>query len=169
MKVYTKTGDSGKTSLFSGERVYKHFPEISLVGSIDELQSFIGLVKTAKIKSSDKKTLQEIQQDLYQIMGHISGAKIEISTLNNKINLFEQIIDKLSVGQVKQDSFILPGSTEISAKLHILRTICRRTEREMIKFFFEKKILDEKHSQLLISYFNRLSDLFYTLARKYEK
>lgn len=169
MKVYTKTGDSGKTSLFSGKRIYKHFPEISTVGNIDELQSYIGLVKTANIKVSDKKLLTAIQGDLYQIMGYVSGADTDISTLENKIKLFEQIIDKISPEQALNNGFILPGSTETSAKMHILRTVCRRAEREVIKLFFEKKAIDKKHNKLLISYFNRLSDLFYILARKYEK
>lgn len=169
MKIYTKTGDAGKTSLCSGSRIYKHLPEISSVGNIDELQSHIGLVKTGEIKNSDKKILTEIQQDLYQIMGYISGAKVDISLFENKINLFEQIIDKISSKQPKNNSFILPGANEISAKIHILRTVCRRAEREIIKLFFEKKTIDTNHSKLLISYFNRLSDLFYVLAVKYEK
>jgi len=169
MKIYTKTGDTGKTSLYNGERIYKHLPEISVVGNIDELQSYIGLVKTEKIQTTDKKILQEIQQDLYHIMGYISGAKVDISIFENKTNLFEQIIDKITSKQPIKNGFILPGVNEISAKIHILRTICRRAERELIKLFFEKKTIEKKHSQLLIGYFNRLSDLFYALAVKYEK
>lgn len=169
MKIYTKTGDAGKTSLYSGDRIYKHLPEISSVGNIDELQSYIGLVKTGEIKNSDKKILTEIQQDLYQVMGYISGAKVDILLFENKINLFEQIIDDTLSKQSKNNSFILPGANEISAKIHILRTVCRRAEREIIKLFFEKKTIDTNHSKLMISYFNRLSDLFYVLAVKYEK
>jgi cob(I)alamin adenosyltransferase len=169
MRIYTKTGDTGKTSLYSGERVYKHLPEISVVGNIDELQSYIGLVKNERIQLPDKKLLQEIQQDLYQIMGYISGAKVDVFIFEKKTNLFEQMIDKITAKQSIKNGFILPGTNKISAEMHILRTVCRRAEREVIKLFFEKKTIEKTHSKLLIGYFNRLSDLFYALAVKYEK
>jgi len=162
MSIYTKTGDDGTTSLYNGKRVLKSDPLINACGNIDELTSFIGLVKN-KLKSSDKnKTLLlSIQKDLHQIMAVLAGSKRPIVDLNQKVKLFEQMIDKTMSRLPEIKSFILPGGTEMSAWFHILRTVCRRAERRVVGLKIENGKLK------IVIYLNRLSDLFFTLSRWY--
>lgn len=163
MSIYTKTGDDGTTSLYGGKRVLKSDPIIEACGTIDELTSFIGLVKS-RLKTSDKNKifLLSIQKDLYEIMAVLAGAKSPIVDLNQRVKLFEQKIDKIMLQLPKIDSFILSGGTEISAWFHILRIICRRAERRIVSS------LTINNQQLtVVKYLNRLSDLFFTLSRWY--
>ena len=161
MPIYTKTGDKGTTSLFGGKRVSKSDLQIEAYGSIDELSSFSGLV-AAKIKNkTDKNFLIELQKDFYKIMAVLSGAKVNLDFLEIKISNFEKKIDFLDKKLPRLRRFILPSGAEISSWFHVLRVICRRAERKVIK-----------HSQKelkVIKYLNRLSDLFFTLARYYNK
>lgn len=161
MPIYTKTGDNGLTSLFGGKRVFKSDLQIEAYGSIDELSSFVGLVISKIENYDDKNFLEKLQKDFYKIMAALSGAKVNLSFLEKKIVEFEKKIDTLDKKLPKLKRFILPGGTESASWLHVLRVICRRAERKVIK-----------HSQkelLIIKYLNRLSDLFFTLARYYNK
>lgn len=160
MPIYTRTGDKGLTSLYGGKRVSKSDVQIEAYGSIDELSSFIGLV-VSKIKNKeDKNFLIELQKDFYKIMAVLSGAKVDLDFLESKISDFENRINLLDKKLPRLKRFILPGGTEVSSWWHILRVICRRAERKVIK-----------HSQKLkiIKYLNRLSDLFFTQARIYNQ
>ncbi len=162
MTIYTKTGDKGETSLFGGKRLSKSDLLIEAYGQIDELSSFIGLA-TAKIKSKKNTNfLVDIQKDLYQIMAYLSGAKINLDFLEKKVFYFEKKIDDLEKKLPKLNRFIIPGGTETSSLFHILRVVCRRCERSIVR-------LRINHSLKIIPYFNRLSDLFFVLARFYNK
>ncbi len=157
MRIYTKTGDKGITSLYGGKRVPKSDLQIEAYGSIDELSSFVGLVANFVKSKSDKEFLVGLQKDFYKIMASLSGAKIELNFLDEEITRFEKRIDALDKKLPRLTRFILPGGNEVSAWFHILRVICRRAERKVIKH--------SQNESMIIKYLNRLSDLFFTMAR----
>jgi cob(I)alamin adenosyltransferase len=165
--LYTRTGDDGTTSLFGGKRILKSDPRIEACGTIDELFSFLGLTTTQLIQSSDKKLVTEIQKDLYQIMAFLSGAKVKIDFLKKKVSGFEQVIDHVQKKLPKIHSFILPQGKKLSVLFHICRTICRRAERRVVMCFNNGTM--KPYSKEILVYLNRLSDLFFILARKYNK
>jgi len=163
MPIYTKTGDGGTTSLYGNQRLLKSDSRVRAYGSIDELSSFIGLV--ASISKKNKNLLFIIQKDLYQIMSSLGGAKADLFFIENRVNFFEKTIDMLTKKSPPLKNFILPSGTTISCWFHILRTVCRRTERTVFSFFNQPPITN--HKSPVIKYLNRLSDLFFTLARHY--
>ncbi len=167
MSIYTRTGDSGTTDLFGGKRISKANCQIETYGSIDELTSYIGLVVVKLKDKKDADFLVKIQKDLYQIMGFLSGAKNELSSLGKKVEEFEKKIDLIEEKLPKLNKFIIPGGNEISSLFQILRVLCRKAERRNIDFFNKRNIGDNE--LLIIKYLNRLSDLFFDLARKYGK
>ena len=161
MTIYTRTGDLGMTSLYGGKRVSKSDIQIEAYGSVDELTSFIGLVASKiSTKGGDKLFLISLQRDFHQIMAALAGAKINLKFLTEKIIGFEKKIDSLEKNLPKLNKFILPGGTEMSAWFHILRVICRRAERNVVRF---------NNDGMIVKYLNRLSDLFFTMARLYGK
>lgn len=170
MSIYTKTGDTGITTLFGGDQIEKCHPQVEAYGSLDELTSYIGLL-TIQIKDKPTKHfLIEIQKDISTIMGILATAKSPIASIKKKVNLFEQKIDEMQSKLPKLNRFILPGTTKISAYFHITRSICRRTERTIIRAFqnnIKKKTWDKKTEKTIITYLNRLSDLFFMYARFY--
>lgn len=162
MKIYTKTGDKGQTSLYDGTRIDKDSIRVESYGTIDELNSYIGLCMHY-INEDEKKVLFNIQRDLFYIGAELATKNTEklnkVITDNNIKNL-ENIIDKYMDESKGLDSFIIPGTSLASAHLHIARTICRRAERIIISL---SKI--EKVNPMLIKYINRLSDTLYAIAR----
>jgi cob(I)alamin adenosyltransferase len=160
MTIYTRAGDKGMTSLYRGKRVSKSDIQIDAYGSVDELTSFIGLVASKVKNKQDKQSLIEMQKDFHQIMAVLSGANINLGYLTKKILGFEKTIDAIEKSLPKLRKFILPGGTEMSAWFHILRVICRRAERNVVRF---------NNDEQIVKYLNRLSDLFFTMARKYGK
>lgn len=167
MPIYTRTGDAGMTGLYGGKRISKADCQIETYGSIDELTSYIGLV-VVKLKNKEESDLLiDIQKDLYKIMGFLSGAKTEISSLEKKVTEFEKTIDKIEKKLPKLNKFIIPGGNEISSLFQILRVLCRKAERRNIEYFNSKKITNSELR--IVKYLNRLSDLFFDLARKYGK
>ncbi len=167
MSIYTRTGDTGSTSLYGGKRISKADCQIETYGSIDELTSYIGLTVVKLKNRKEADFLIKIQKDLYQIMSFLSGAKINLSPLEIKVKVFEQKIDLIEKELPKLNKFIIPGGNEISSLFQILRVICRKAERKNIDFFNKSKINSQQ--LLIIKYLNRLSDLFFDLARKYGK
>lgn len=152
MPIYTRTGDNGTTSLYGGKRVPKSNPRVDLYGSIDELNSWVGLI-SSKIKD---KRLMTIQSDLFTIGSSLAGWKTDLSPLSSRITDMEQWIDELDKKLPRLTNFILPGGSELGAQIHITRNVCRRVERLAVR----------KHADpQIIKYLNRLSDLFFTLAR----
>lgn len=166
MAVYTKTGDTGTTSLFNGNRVSKSDIRIKACGELDELSSHIGYMLTLVQDDSVKKLFVGIQKDLFHIMAAISGAKPDVQEIQKQIKRFEKTIDKYSSKLPKLTKFILPAGNATSAWFHILRTVCRRAERTVVECKTMKQWNNETMDPIII-YLNRLSDLFFILARVY--
>ena len=169
-KIYTKTGDDGTTALGNGERIAKSSKRVSAYGSVDELNSFIGLarsfIESDKLKELDK-ILATIQNDLFDLGADLcipdkdknaDSLKIVKSYVKN----LEKEIDKLNSQLEPLRSFILPGGTKVSAYVHIARTIARRCEREMIEL---RQIELAEISKEAVQYINRLSDFLFVAAR----
>lgn len=172
MKIYTKTGDKGMTSLFGGTRVSKASLQIECNGSIDELNAFTGFAKITVKNKALQDLLTVIQKDLYTIMAVLSGSSnTPLSRVKQNIKLFEKTIDTLDKKLPELRDFIIPQNNEPSTRLHICRTICRRVERLLIRYTEEKGHIQkvdldrQKSPAILIQYFNRLSDLFFMMAR----
>ncbi|MBI4008878.1 cob(I)yrinic acid a,c-diamide adenosyltransferase [Candidatus Roizmanbacteria bacterium] len=168
MSIYTRTGDKGTTSLFGGKRVYKSDPQVEAYGSVDELNSFIGLAISKSKNKEEKAFLTSIQQDLYIIMSYLSGAKVNLKSIGIKVARFEKEIDKIEKLLPKLSLFILPGGNEISSWFHILRVICRRAERNVVRISSNYEPRTTNY-ELILKYLNRLSDLFFILARWHNK
>lgn len=166
MKIYTKKGDQGQTSLLGGARVPKHHLRICSYGAVDELNSYIGLIKDQKIKGNHKNILLKIQNDLFVIGSILASdpgkSKVKIPDITEKdIELLENEIDKHFSILPEMRSFILPGGHEIVSHIHIARCICRRAEREVTQLAEESSV-----PPIIIQYLNRLSDYLFILARK---
>lgn len=166
VKIYTKKGDEGKTSLLGGRKLPKNSSLICAIGEIDELNSFIGWTGNACKKSLILKVLNEIQHDLYRIgaeIGRFKGkSKAEFGSGkigSNDIRKSEKLIDKFTAGGNFR-GFVRPGEKgEFSARIHICRAICRRAERACIG-----TARDSGRSKDILQYLNRLSDLLFVIA-----
>ncbi|HXB08529.1 MAG TPA: cob(I)yrinic acid a,c-diamide adenosyltransferase [Puia sp.] len=167
MKIYTKKGDKGMTALFGGKRVYKDDTRVDCVGTLDEVNSTIGLLR-AKLGMEHpwQGSLHRIQKDMMDMMSHL--ARPSDCQKENKnprpvdgADFCERWIDELE-GAMKtaSDYFLLPGGNEISALCHVVRTQMRRGERLLVSLMKEDAIED-----YIPAYINRLSDLFFTLSR----
>jgi cob(I)alamin adenosyltransferase len=166
MKIYTKTGDSGETGLIGGTRISKSDARIEAYGTVDELNSFIGMLLCYNAVGTQKDMLETIQNKLFVIGSHLAtdanvtkiGEKSIIS--DNDISKIEDEIDKMNAELPELRAFILPGGSIETSFCHICRTISRRAERRIIE-------LNELHGvdNHVIVYSNRLSDYFFTIAR----
>ena len=167
MRIYTKTGDKGETGLFSGERVSKDSLRISVYGTIDELNSFIGYAIIEIKDQSVKDNLLKIQNYLFTIGSDLATPETE---KNAKLNIqrtpesyckeIEKMIDHYDSQLDELKNFILPGGSKSAALFHICRTVCRRTEREVVTLKKSVTIGDN-----ILIFLNRLSDLFFVLSR----
>lgn len=167
MKIYTKGGDKGETGLFGGERVSKDSLRIDAYGTVDELNSFIGLCLTEIIDGDVKSLLSRIQNLLFTLGSDLASPDNEKNSEHNIPRIvkshYEEVekeIDKFETRLDDLRNFILPGGCKSAALLHICRTICRRAERKVVALNNDVKI----NSDILIL-LNRLSDLFFVLAR----
>jgi cob(I)alamin adenosyltransferase len=174
MKIYTGTGDRGKTSLFSGERVLKSDRRIEAYGDVDELNSLLGAL-TAELTEKNPDIaddLQRIQSDLFQL-GAILAITPDSPALDslekitdNRIREFEQAIDDLDAKLPALSGFILPGGHAAAAWAHVCRSVCRRAERHVIRISDEySRGAAAEQFQLAVVYLNRLSDYLFVLAR----
>lgn len=166
MKIYTKTGDKGKTSLASGKRVSKSDELVSLYGTCDELNSQLGVAVSFLIDNSKlKEPLFVTQNILFELGSELAGFRIketsETIILKSDIDYLEDSIDRLQASLLEMKSFILPGGAKASSFLHVARTICRRLEREMVAT--KEKGLEIFDMSLI--YINRLSDFLFVAAR----
>jgi len=166
MKIYTKRGDSGQTSLLGGTRVDKHHDRIEAYGTVDELNSYIGLIRDQDINQALKPTLIKIQNDLFAIGSILASdpgkPKIKIpSIVESDISLLENAMDEWSEVLPEMRSFILPGGHPIVSHIHVARCICRRAERNTNKLNSSIQL-----SAPVLQYLNRLSDYLFLLARK---
>ena len=170
MKIYTKKGDQGQTSLLSGERVSKTHPCINVLGDIDELNSFLGAINSSMNYEDDylKQEIFQIQSNLFEISALIS--KNSESNLINDYEKFlfelEKSIDKMENQLPELKKFILPGGHMVSSMAHIARSVCRRAERNFIKIL-EQNQKNKSCSSIISSYLNRLSDYLFVFARYY--
>jgi len=167
MKIYTKTGDNGETGLFGGERVSKDSLRIETYGTIDELNSFLGLAIIEVAEPSIKNILQNIQTQLFTVGADLStpetekNKKLKITRTPKEFYLnAEKIIDEYESKLDELKNFILPGGSKGAALLHVCRTIIRRAERKVVALDNKVKI-----GKNIIIFLNRLSDLFFVLAR----
>ena len=170
MKIYTKTGDKGTTALFTGTRVPKHHIRIESYGTIDELNSYLGLLRDQGIDEHSTETLILIQQKLFTVGSILATEtkkkdRLKIAEINDDdIHLLENEMDNMNETLSQMTHFILPGGHPTVSYCHIARTICRRAER-MISYLHETEPVPES----LLAYINRLSDYLFVLARKLSK
>lgn len=166
-RIYTKTGDKGQTSLLGGTRVPKYHDRIEAYGTLDELNSFIGLLHDKTGSPDIKSILSEIQDRIFTAEALVAAdpetasGRLLPQILEKDIEILEAEMDKMNLVLPELTSFILPGGHELVSLSHICRTICRRAERLTIKLS-DQYIVDP----LVITYLNRLSDYFFVLARK---
>lgn len=166
MKIYTKTGDKGFTSLIGGVRVPKYHLRIESYGTVDELNSYIGLIRDQTIAITYKDILKEIQDRLFTIGSALASdpekSRMKVPDLKQEdINLLEQEMDAMNAVLPDLKHFILPGGSSTISYCHIARCICRRAERIAVELS-EQSFVDEK----VVVYLNRLSDYLFVLARK---
>ena len=173
MKIYTKTGDTGTTSLFGGTRVPKHHIRIESYGTVDELNSWIGLLRDLSEDTYQKAVLQKIQDRLFvtgaqlatepeKAKGKGGRDRLNIQTLDSAdVEQLEKAMDEMNTHLAPMTHFILPGGHPTVSYCHIARTVCRRAER-MITYLNENEAVDP----LILTYINRLSDYLFVLARK---
>jgi len=167
MKIYTKTGDKGETGLFGGERVSKNNLRLNAYGSIDELNSFLGLALIEVTSVEIKNVLNDLQNKLFVLGSDLAtpetekNVKLNITRLPDSYILdTEKTIDDFEAKLDELKNFILPGGSIGSALLHICRTISRRAEREVVALKNTEHI-----GENIVIFLNRLSDLFFVLSR----
>lgn len=194
MSIYTRTGDTGTTSLFGGKRVLKCEELVDAYGSIDELNSWIGLITADdKISPEQKEFLQKIQSDLFIIGGSLAGWREipqgpalggikgrALDNLDKRVMEMEVTIDVLEKNLPPLKNFIIPGGTTSGARVHLARSVSRRVERQVVALkavpdgrqvrnVREVRKVREEDYNLIIKYLNRLSDLLFILARTINK
>lgn len=163
MIVYTRTGDKGKTSLFDSIGVFKDDIRVESYGTIDELNSIIGVAKHYVDDKDTRSLLHRIQRKLFDVGAELATVDTSIlatTIIQEDIDFLENTIDHYLQFFEPPKYFIIPGDNLQSAYLHVARTVCRRAERHMVTLSHKEDI-----NPLLIKYVNRLSDLFYTLSR----
>jgi cob(I)alamin adenosyltransferase len=169
MKIYTKKGDKGETGLIGGTRVSKASLRIESYGTVDELNSWLGVIRDGEIKSNYQEQLIEIQDRLFTVGSSLacdpekSSMKIP-DLLNKDVKLLEKWMDEMDQELEPMRSFILPGGNQTSSFCHVARCICRKAERNVV-------VLSENEfvAELVLMYLNRLSDYLFVLARKIAK
>ena len=166
MKIYTRGGDAGQTSLFDGTRVSKADPRVDAYGDIDELNAVLGLARSARLDAALDARLDHLQRDLFAVGARLADPGMRVAGRAEKASLgaddiarLERWIDEADAELTPLRRFILPGGVAAAAALHLARTVCRRAERHIVGLG-ESAVEPE-----LIAYVNRLSDLLFVLAR----
>lgn len=165
--IYTRTGDKGTTSLVGGQRVSKADRRIESYGTIDELNSFIGLLMTAIDDAEDEQFLLFIQHKLFTIGSYLATdqstteLKIESQVTQESIEKIEHEIDRIDENLPKMKNFVLPGGCRSASLAHVCRTVCRRAERRIYSLAEQAEVEDP-----VLIFINRLSDYLFVLARK---
>ena len=167
MKIYTKTGDKGTTSLVGGTRVPKTHIRLEAYGTVDELNSNLGLLITYLLDGKDKDFLQQVQDRLFAVGSNLATdrEKMELKEASiissEQVEMVEREIDRLDTLLPPLSAFILPGGSRGAAVCHVCRTVCRRAERRILALAEQVEISSE-----LLAYVNRLSDYLFVLSRK---
>jgi cob(I)alamin adenosyltransferase len=169
MKIYTKTGDKGTTALFGGKRVSKADLRIDTYGTVDELNSWIGLLRDFDVNASRKNILVEIQDRLFTVGSILAtepgNTKVKIPSLKETdVELLEKEIDAMELKLDPMKTFVLPGGHQHVSFGHVARTVCRRAERLTIALSEQESV-----DPLVIKYLNRLSDYLFVLCRLMSK
>jgi cob(I)alamin adenosyltransferase len=168
MKIYTRTGDQGETSLFGAGRVPKDHARVAAYGDVDELNSVLGLVRATQPDDFFDPLLQTIQRDLFSIGGQLASpdpaavakALVKANLSADRVVEFERVIDESETELPPLRAFVLPAGSAKAATFHLARTVCRRAERSVVHLARESEV-----PEIFIVYLNRLSDLLFTLAR----
>lgn len=168
MKIYTKTGDRGETGLFGGARVSKASARVDAYGDVDELNSLLGLARSATAAGppEGETLLHSIQGALFAVgaeLACVPGKDVDVGVAlvdDAEVTVLEQAIDERERELAPLKTFVLPGGCEASARLHVARTVCRRAERKLVALAAAEPVRAE-----LIRYLNRLSDLLFVMAR----
>ena len=165
MKIYTRTGDAGETSLFDGTRVSKHDPRVETYGDVDELNAWLGLARASRVDPAIDQEIVQLQRDLFALGAQLADPADKLAPRVTKaiiadadVTRLEGAIDRLEGELPPLRRFILAGGTPAGAALHVARTVCRRAERRMVA-------LDPPVDPVLLRYVNRLSDLLFVMAR----
>lgn len=158
-RIFTRTGDKGGTGLGNGSRVDKNHPRIEAIGDIDELNSVLGLLLSHDLPKDIHHSLSEIQQTLFDIGGELSmPGTAAFGT--NPVGQLEQQLEMYNATLTPLREFILPGSTEASARCHLARAVCRRAERHIVALSRSEDV-----NEHILAYVNRLSDLLFVISR----
>lgn len=164
-KIYTKTGDTGETSLFGGQRLPKSHIRIESYGTVDELNAQIGLLRDSVDIAAVRDLLIDVQNRLFDIGSNLATSpdkKLPTPGIGEAdVEMLEQAIDQMNQELPELKNFILPGGHPIVSQCHIARCVCRRAERRVVALDAEEKV-----NPLVIRYLNRLSDYLFVLARK---
>ncbi|MGE0448496.1 MAG: cob(I)yrinic acid a,c-diamide adenosyltransferase [Vicinamibacterales bacterium] len=165
MKIYTRTGDTGETSLFDNTRVSKADPRVDAYGEVDELNACLGLARSSGLDTDLDEALVQIQRDLFAVGAQLADPRHRLASRVTRafvseadVARLETLIDRLEQELPPLTRFILPSGGAAGASLHLARTICRRAERRIVG-------LEPQPDLLLVRYVNRLSDLLFVLAR----
>jgi len=165
VKIYTRTGDAGETSLFDGTRVAKHDPRVDAYGEVDETNAWLGFARASGLEATLAAEVVQIQRDLFAVGAQLADPADKIAARVTKavvgdadVARLEQLIDRLEDELPPLRRFILAGGTPAGAALHVARTVCRRAERRIVA-------LHPAADPVLIRYVNRLSDLLFVMAR----
>lgn len=174
MKIYTRTGDTGETALIGGERVRKTDERIETIGSLDELNAAVGyLVSLLPAQYTDiVNDLEKVQHRLFDIGAIIAnqsqkiGRSVSVPFFNkSNIDFLEARIDLYTQELTQLTAFILPGGTAAAAQAHVVRSVCRRSERQLMRLLETQGTVQPDELYTVLSYVNRLSDFFFTTAR----
>lgn len=164
-KVYTKTGDNGTTGLIGGKRVEKHNPQLEAYGTVDELNSFIGLIRAFEMDKHERDVLEKVQSMLFTVGAHLAvddehpEMKDKFTCSSHDVELLESEIDSINGTLPEMNCFVLPGGSQLVSYTHIARTVCRRAERRITEL--------TNVNVFVVKYINRLSDYLFVLSRKF--
>ena len=165
MKIYTKTGDAGQTSLFDQTRVRKSDSRVDAYGEVDELNACLGVARAAGVDPDIALLVETIQKQLFALGARLADPSAKIAPRVGKVTLgdadvaaLEEAIDRLETELPPLRAFILPGGSVAGAAFHLARTVCRRAERRVVA-------LGDEAESFVVVYLNRLSDLLFVLAR----
>ncbi len=159
-KIYTRTGDKGKTSLYTGERVAKGSLRVETYGTIDEVDSVLGMARAFAAHDNVKETVYKVQKDLWLLMADIASIGKDANITADHVTELEKIIDEYTNSLAPIDHFLVPGDTQGSSFLDVARSVVRRAERSLWRLAETEEVHESG-----IRYLNRLSDLCFTLSR----
>lgn len=167
MKIYTKTGDKGQTSLIGGTRVAKNSVRLEAYGTVDELNSYLGLIRSFPVAPELNEQLVVIQNILFSVGGNLATdtslkeVRSGLAVTDEDVAFLEKAMDRMDETLPPMTHFILPGGEQASSFAHIARTVCRRAERRVLDVAAQYDVDDR-----VVRYINRLSDYLFVLARK---